>query len=77
MPLKPSDIGRRVVVRTTVGEETGPSGGPALTDTLGMLESWDESTIGVRKADGTLVTIALADVVAAKVVPPAPRSRRH
>jgi ribosomal protein S18 acetylase RimI-like enzyme len=75
MPLKPSDIGRRVVVRATVGDEIGPSGGPALTDTLGLLESWDETTIGVRKADGTLVTIARADVVAAKPIPPRPGRR--
>ena len=75
MPLKPSDIGKRVVVRTTVGDETGPSGGPALTDTLGILESCDDTTMGVRKADGTLVTIAQADVVAAKAVPPRPSPR--
>jgi ribosomal protein S18 acetylase RimI-like enzyme len=75
MPLKRSDVGRRVVVRTTVGDETGPSGGPALTDTLGTLESWDDSTMGVRKADGTLVTIAHSDVVAAKPVPPRPDPR--
>jgi N-acetylglutamate synthase len=75
MSLKPSDIGRRVVVRTTVGHEIGPSGGPALTDTLGRLESWSDTTIGVRKADGTVVTLALADVVAAKVVPPGPSPR--
>jgi ribosomal protein S18 acetylase RimI-like enzyme len=70
MRLKSSDIGQRVVVRTTVANEIGPSGGPALTDTLGHLESWSDTTIGVRKADGTLITIAMADVVAAKVVPP-------
>jgi len=75
MPLKPSDIGRRVVVRATVGGEIGPSGGPMRTDTLGHLESWGDTTIGVRKADGTLVTIARVDVVASKVVPP--RSIRH
>jgi N-acetylglutamate synthase len=77
MPLKRSDVGRRVVVRTTVGDETGPSGGPALTDTLGTLESWHHSTIEVRKADGTLVTIAQADVVAAKPVPPRPHPRQR
>jgi N-acetylglutamate synthase len=73
--LKPTDIGRRVVVRTTVGDEIGPSGGPALTDTLGQLESWSDTTIGVRKDDGTLVTIARAEVMAAKTVPPRPSRR--
>jgi N-acetylglutamate synthase len=77
MRLKSSDIGQRVVVRTTVAGEIGPSGGPVLTDTLGHLESWSDTTIGVRKADGTLITIALADVVAAKVVPPTVKRARR
>ena len=63
MPLKPADVGRRVVVRSLVRGETGPSGGPALTDTLGRLERWDSDVLSVRKADGTLVRIPLADVV--------------
>ena len=77
MRLKSTDIGQRVVVRTSVAGETGPSGGPALTDTLGHLESWSDTVMGVRKADGTLITIALADVVAAKVVPPAVHGARR
>ena len=70
MPLSPADVGQRVVVRAVVPGETGASGGPALTDTLGQLERWDAETLSVRKADGTLVRIALADVVAGKRVPP-------
>jgi GNAT superfamily N-acetyltransferase len=75
MPLKPADVGQRVVVRSLVRGETGPSGGPALTDTLGRLERWDSDELSVRKADGTLVRIPLADVVAGKPVPA--RASRH
>ena len=49
------------------------SGGPALTDTLGRLERWDSDVLSVRKADGTLVQIPLADVVAGKPIPAATR----
>ena len=76
MPLKPADVGQRVVVRSLVRGETGPSGGPALTDTLGRLERWDSDVLSVRKADGTLVRIPLADVVAGKPIPAARRTPR-
>jgi N-acetylglutamate synthase len=60
------------VVRRVVQGELGPSGGPALTDVIGTLEAWDDDTLAVRRADGDVVTIALADVVAGKPVPPRP-----
>ena len=65
-------VGRRVVVRRVVAGETGPSGGPALTDVLGTCESWTDTALAVRREDGELVEIALADVVAGKPVPPRP-----
>ena len=65
-------IGHRVVVRRVVPSERGASGGPALTDVIGTLEAWDDDTLAVRRADGDVVTIALADVVAGKPVPPPP-----
>ncbi|TLM75856.1 hypothetical protein [Pseudarthrobacter sp. NamB4] len=59
--------GTRVVVRYRI-----PDG---LTDALGHMVSCDASacTIRTRQAD---VVIQLADVVAAKAVPPAPKRRR-
>lgn len=62
--------GHRVVVRYRL-----PSG--QATDALGMLLSADETTIVVDGKRG-VETIALADVIAAKEVPPPPepRSRR-
>ena len=65
-------VGQRVVVRRVVAGETGPSGGPALTDVLGTCESWTGTALTVRREDGELVEVALADVVAGKPVPPRP-----
>lgn len=76
MALGPGLIGQRVVVRRMVRGEEGPSGGPALTDVLGILEAWDEVDLSVRRADGQLVRVPLADVVAGKPVPPRRAPRR-
>jgi ribosomal protein S18 acetylase RimI-like enzyme len=63
-------VGQRVVVRRVVRGETGPSGGPALTDVLGTLESWDDEWCVVRRETGEPVSIAVADIVTGKPVPP-------
>jgi N-acetylglutamate synthase len=74
--LGPTCVGIRVVVRRLVAGETGPSGGPAMTDVLGVMESWDDTSTTLRRDDGTLVTIERASIVAGKPVPPRP-SRHH
>ena len=38
--LGPHCVGQRVVVRRLLPGQTGPSGGPAMTDLLGVMESW-------------------------------------
>jgi hypothetical protein len=76
MALQRDLVGTRVVVRRVLTGETGPSGGPAFVDTLGELTSWSDTEVSVRRADGQVVTIAQADIVAAKPVPPAPVRRR-
>ncbi len=73
--LGPSCVGLRVVVRRVLPGETGPTGGPAMTDLLGVLEEWGESTITVRSEDGTRVVVDRAHVVAGKPVPPRPAVR--
>ncbi len=75
--LGPQCIGLRVVVRRLLPGQTGPSGGPAMTDLLGVLEAWDDTTTLVRAEDGTTTRIAIADIVAGKPVPerPSPRQR--
>lgn len=61
--------GRRVVVRYLL-----PTG--QATDALGELLSADASTVVVDGKRG-VVRIAVADIVAAKEVPPAPEPRRR
>jgi len=63
-----------------VAGETGPSGGPALTDVLGTCTAWGDG-ICVVEPDGEgprePVTIRLSDIVSGKPVPPrsSPRLR--
>jgi ribosomal protein S18 acetylase RimI-like enzyme len=56
---------------------TGPTGGPAMTDVLGVMESWTRSATVVRPEQGDAVEIALGDIVSGKPVPPraSPRLR--
>jgi GNAT superfamily N-acetyltransferase len=70
MELGAEHIGRRVVVRRAVPGERGPSGGPALTDVLGVLEAVTDETLRVRRDDGDVVSVDRSRVVAAKPVPP-------
>lgn len=75
--LGPHVVGIRVVVRRVVRGETGPSGGPALTDLLGICESWGPESLTIRAEDGSLTEIPLADVVSGKPVPPRPSRFRR
>jgi ribosomal protein S18 acetylase RimI-like enzyme len=50
--------------------ETGPSGGPALTDVLGTLISWDDTTCVVAPESRPAVTIPIDQIVTGKPVPP-------
>jgi N-acetylglutamate synthase len=68
--LGPHVVGQRVVVRRILPGETGPSGGPALTDVVGTLLSWDSASCVVAPESGPPVTIPLAEVVTGKPVPP-------
>ena len=53
--------------------ETGPSGGPAMTDLLGVCIAWGDGVCVVAPASGGVpVTIAIADIVSGKPVPPRP-----
>ncbi len=75
--LGPHVIGLRVVVRRVLPGETGPSGGPAMTDVLGICESWQDGLATVRREDGSLVEIPTADIVSGKPVPPRPSVHRR
>ncbi|WP_067431826.1 GNAT family N-acetyltransferase [Nocardioides jensenii] len=74
--LGPHVVGQRVVVRRIVRGESGPTGGPALTDVLGVCISWADGVCVVAPASGPAVSIEIADIVSGKPVPPRP-SVRH
>lgn len=74
--LGPHVVGQRIVVRRVLRGETGPTGGPALTDLLGTCLAWADGSCVVQPETGPAVTIALADIVSGKPVPPRP-SVRH
>ncbi len=77
MTLHPEHVGQRVVVRVTVPGELGPSGGPAMTDVLGILEAHSAETLVVRRLDDVMVTILRRDIVTSKPVPPRPSARHR
>lgn len=54
---------------------TGPTGGPAMTDTLGICEHWADGLVRVRREDGSVVEIQTAHIVSGKPVPPRPSVR--
>ena len=64
-----------MVVRRVLRGRTGPTGGPAMTDLLGVMESWSAASTVVRAEDGTTTEIALRDIVSGKPVPPRPSVR--
>ncbi|MGH1562039.1 GNAT family N-acetyltransferase [Mumia sp. DW29H23] len=69
-------VGQRVVVRSIVPGERGPSGGPALTDVIGRLLAHDGTTLRIQRRDGSEVEVDVAGVVAAKAVPQGPERIR-
>ena len=64
------------MVRRVLPGETGPTGGPAMTDLLGVMESWQSGTTTIRAESGAVTAIRIGDIVSGKPVPPRP-SVRH
>jgi ribosomal protein S18 acetylase RimI-like enzyme len=64
--ISPLDVGARVSVRRRVGGDQ--------SDVVGDLLSVDDDVLAIRVASGDLVPVPHADVVAARVVGPGPRS---
>ena len=73
--LGPHVLGQRIVVRRRVPGETGPTGGPAMTDVLGVCEVWDNGVCAVRTADGALVEVPISLIISGKPIPPRPSVR--
>ncbi|MBA3279783.1 MAG: hypothetical protein H0U22_13955 [Geodermatophilaceae bacterium] len=74
--ISPDDVGRRVVVRRRLPGQTGPTGGQAYTDVLGIVEHCDAITVSIRRSDDTLTEMLIVDVARAKRIPPPPVRRR-
>ena len=74
--LGPHVVGRRVVVRRLLRGQTGPTGGPAFTDVLGVCLAWADGICVVQPEAGPAVSIPVPDIVSGKPVPPRP-SVRH
>lgn len=71
--ITPSDVGKRVSVRSLTG--AGERGG-RFTDTLGILTSWTGGVLGITRRDGERVEVEEVSMVAGKVVPRTPARRR-
>jgi N-acetylglutamate synthase len=69
VPIDESHLGRRVVIRSLVRGETGPSGGPLMTDVIGYLRKYGEGVAVVERRDGSLTQVPIADIFAAKPLP--------
>ena len=68
-------VGKRVVVRHLVPGQAGPSGGPLMSDVLGVLERITDAELVIRRDDGTLARVARATYLTGKPVPPRPSPR--
>ena len=55
--------------------ETGPTGGPAFTDVLGVCRSWQDGVAVIEPASGEPVAIPIPLIVSGKPVPPRPSVR--
>lgn len=72
--LTPADVGQRVSIRRWIEDEER---GARPSDVIGHLTSWDDGVLLVaRPAKGErpedVVEVYEADILAAKVIPPAP-----
>jgi hypothetical protein len=69
--VTPADVGSRVSVRRVLRD-----GREGVGDVVGSLESWASGVLAIRRRDGSVVSVAESDLLAARVVPEAvPRGR--
>ncbi|MEX0427586.1 GNAT family N-acetyltransferase [Nocardioides sp. DS6] len=73
--LGPHVVGQRVVVRRLLPGRTGPTGGPAFTDLLGVCLSWGDGVAVIEPASGEPVEVPISLIVSGKPVPPRPSVR--
>ncbi|RNL78192.1 putative acetyltransferase [Halostreptopolyspora alba] len=68
--VTPDDIGRRATLRVQL-----PDG--RFRDIVGVLESWRDGIIAVRRRDNSVTDVTADDVVASRIVPQEPPPRRR
>jgi hypothetical protein len=66
--VTPADVGERVSLRRRL-----PTG--EYSDVVGVLESWSDGVLQIRRRTDELVEVPEGIIVAGKVVPPAPPRR--
>lgn len=69
--ITPADVGSRVSVRAR--RDPTAAQPEAHTDAVGLLESWEGGMLQIRRRSGELTGLHEGDLVAGKVIPPAPR----
>lgn len=65
--ITPADIGERVTVRARNHE-----GDASMIDVVGVLVDWQQATLTIERRDGELRQVRQADLMAGRVIPPAP-----
>ncbi|WP_084722759.1 putative acetyltransferase [Streptomonospora alba] len=68
--LTPDHVGRRANVRLRL-----PGGG--FQDIVGVLESWQDGLLRLRRRDGTVAEVTADDVAGSRIVPQQPPTRRR
>ncbi|SHJ01638.1 hypothetical protein SAMN05421803_103164 [Nocardiopsis flavescens] len=67
--ITPEDTGSRVSIRIHL-----PGGG--FTDIVGVLESWNDGVLAVRRRDGREARVEESSIAGSRVVPDVPPRRR-
>lgn len=68
--LTPEHVGRRATVRVGL-----PNGG--FRDIVGVLESWQDGLLRMRRRDGSVTEVTAADIAGSRIVPQQPPERRR
>lgn len=76
MRLDPTLVGKRVTLRRALPGQTGPTGGPAMTDVVGRVLAFESGSVLVERRDGELVRVHVHELVSGRVIPEGARRRR-
>jgi hypothetical protein len=65
--ITPDDVGGRITVRARIAHSPGE---PGMSDTVGVLESWEDGVLRIRRRDGSLAHVPEAALVAGRRISP-------